>query len=251
MESQVAAPAKRAVRGGQDRVEAVERAIVLLQCFKAPGEALTLATLAQRSGFYKSTILRLAGSLQATGFLSRGTDGRYQLGAELRRLGDLSRMQVPLEPLIRPVLQGLTAQTCETASFYVRDGDERICLYRENSPLSVRHHLEEGTRHPLDRGAAGRVLSLWGVPSRSAEALRLHNDGFLVSRGGRDPDLASMAVPVLNQHGQLLGALTVSGLLNRLTEDKLIEAQSLLREAQTALQKVLPRQEDIDPPPFR
>ena len=45
-------------------VEAVERATRLLACFEAAGETLSLAQLAQRSRLYKSTILRLATSLQ-------------------------------------------------------------------------------------------------------------------------------------------------------------------------------------------
>ena len=43
---------------GSGRVEAVERALSLLQCFRTPGEVLSLALLAQRSTMYKSTILR-------------------------------------------------------------------------------------------------------------------------------------------------------------------------------------------------
>ncbi len=47
------------VEESRTRVEAVERSLALMQCFRQPGESLSLAVLAQRSGFYKSTILRL------------------------------------------------------------------------------------------------------------------------------------------------------------------------------------------------
>lgn len=231
----------------RERVEAVERAIVLLQCFEEPGEALSLSVLAQRSGLYKSTILRLAGSLLHTGFLRRAEDGRYLLGPELRRLGELSRSKLTLEPLIRPALRRLTAVTQETASFYVREGDERVCLYRENSPRSARHHLEEGTRHPLGTGAAGAVLVSYGdETSQEPQAVELRETGAFVSRGGRDPDLSAVAMPVVNKQGELLGVLTVSGLISRFTGEHIEAARVLLRETVRALEPRLPRREQVD-----
>ena len=211
------------------RVESVERALLVLQCFHQPGEALSLAVLAQRSRLYKSTILRLAGSLLRFGFLHRDEAGHYLLGPELQRLGALSRARPDLSVIIRPVLAYLVAQTQETASFYVRDGDARLCLLRQNSPRLARHHLEEGGRHPLDRGAAGAVLRAHSDDAeRRAAAVR--RQGWAVSLGDREPDLAAVAVPLLNADGHLVGALTVSGLISRFPPDKLAQYRALLTE---------------------
>lgn len=234
------------IDAGRERVEAVERAIALLQCFSEPGESLTLSALAQRSGLYKSTILRLAGSLLHTGFLDRGVDGRYQLGPELRRLGDLSRSKFTLEGAIRPVLQHLSVVTQETASFYVPDGDERVCLYRENSPRSARHHLEEGTRHPLNSGAAGVLLTRFGDETDHPSAVELRATGSIVSKGGRDEDLAAVAVPITNMAGELIGSLSVSGLIGRFTDERINMARALLKDAAEGLRPRLPRLEQIN-----
>jgi DNA-binding IclR family transcriptional regulator len=59
----------------------------------------------------------------------------------------------------------LVEATQETASFYIRDGDQRICGYRLNSPRSARHHLDEGVRLPLGRGATRRVLLAFTEPA--------------------------------------------------------------------------------------
>ena len=232
---------------GVSRVEAVERALSLLQCFRTPGEALSLAVLAQRSTLYKSTILRLAGSLIVKGFLQRDAQGRFLLGPELQRLGALSRARVDLAPLIRPVLRELVALTQETASFYVRDGDARICLLRHNSPRSARHHLDEGARHPLDRGAAGSILRAF-AGAGDATSGRVRRDGWAVSQGGRDPDLAAVAVPVINRDSELLGALTVSGLISRFSQRQCDFARQALLQAAAALQPRLPPASAVSPP---
>jgi DNA-binding IclR family transcriptional regulator len=221
-----------------NRVEAVERALSLLQCFRLPGEELSLAVLAQRSALSKSTILRLAGSLIRKGFLHRDQRGRYLLGPELQRLGGLSRATIGLAELIRPVLLSLSETTRETASFYIRDGRERVCLFRQNSVRSARHHLDEGTRHPLDEGAAGLILRAYDPDGKTLA--RIRRQGWAVSLGNRDPEIAAVAVPVTNAEGKLWGALTVSGLIQRFGADVVVAYRDLLLAESARLQVRLP-----------
>lgn len=207
------------------RVEAVERALSILDAFDRGAPALTLADLARRTGLYKSTVLRLAGSLQYCGYLVRDDDGRFRPGPAIGRLAPLvtSRME-DFAARIRPVLARLAVETGETASFYVREGEERVCLYRHNSAHAARHHLDEGVRLPLAQGAAGRVLSAFtsGEPLRQASA-------YFVSVGERDPAVAAVAVPLLGPSQTFLGALSVSGIRNRFDEARRMAALECLR----------------------
>jgi DNA-binding IclR family transcriptional regulator len=230
----------------RERIEAVERALALLQCFRRPGEILTLAVLAQRSGFYKSTILRAAASLVYMGFLQRDQRGHYSLGSELRRLGALSPAQVTLADLVRPELQKLASFTHETASFYVRDDMDRVCLYRVNSTRSARHHLEEGSRHPLKSGAAGKLLWAFDEAATDETSAAIRTRGWVVSKGDRDPDLAAVAVALLNEDGELLGALTVSGLLTRFGTGEIKTYRKRLLDVVEALKSRLPSRSVLD-----
>ena len=108
----------------------------------------------------------------------------------------------------------LVAATGETASFYVRDGDERLCLYRENSRQEIRHHLDEGSRLPLDRGAPAHILRAY-TDGTDATARATRKAGFYMSVGERSPDVSAVAVPVFGPDGAFRGALTVSGLSSR------------------------------------
>lgn len=209
---------------GHVGVEAVERGLTILSAFQEGAQDLSLAEISRRTGLYKSTILRIAASLEAMRFLARGPDGVFRLGPELWRLGSLYRRSFDLGEYVRPVLRGLVAETRETASFYVRDGDQRICLYRMNSPRAARHHLDEGVRLPLERGAAGRVLlamsdTMWEAGSTAAGRPDGEESGVTVSRGERDAEVGAVAVPVVDSSGRLRGALSVSTLLTRLNPE--------------------------------
>lgn len=219
-------------------VAAVERALKILACFGEGRTALGLRDLAERTGLYKSTILRLAGTLEASGFLRREADGTFHLGAELWRLGTLYARDFNLAEHIRPVLRDLAAATGESASFYIRDGKQRICLFRQNSAQAARHHLDEGTALPLGTGAAGHLLEAYTEPEGGASADVLKT-GFSISVGERDKDTAAIAVPVHAADGRFLGALAVSGLRTRFTEPARNRAIELARSAATLLKSHL------------
>jgi DNA-binding IclR family transcriptional regulator len=204
-----------------DRVEAVERALAMLDAFAPEAHALTLTELAARAQLYKSTALRLAGSLQRFGYLMRRADGRFALGPSAGRLGLAYRAGFDLGDLIRPELQRLVEATGETASFYVRDGQERVCLYRVNSPHAARHHLDEGVRLPMSAGASARVLAAFTGKGQAA----VRAAGHAISLGERDPHLAAVAVPAFDAAGTFRGALSISGLIARF--DKPHRAQAL------------------------
>lgn len=213
----------------QDRVEAVERALSILEAFGETRSELTLTEIAEETGLYKSTILRLAASLGRYGYLVRDDKGLFRLGPSLWRLGSSYRRNFDLDEFIRPVLRELVDETGETASFSVQDGDERVCLYRENSRNPIRHHLDEGVRLPLDRGAAGRVLLAYAELNGSEN--QIIQDGFAISVGERSPDVAAVAVPVLHADGEIRGALAISGLASRFDAAARENALPLLQKA--------------------
>jgi DNA-binding IclR family transcriptional regulator len=195
---------------GEPRVEAVERALSILDAFGDGTPRLTLAEIAARTGYYPSTILRLAASLGRFGYLHRAADGLFRLGPTPLRLGLLYRDAFDLADHVRPALARLVDRTGETAAFYVREGDQRVCLYRHHSPRLIRHHVEEGSALPLDRGAAGRVLTAYtGKTDPLHDELR--SRGWYLSLGERDPEVAAIAAPVFGRGRAFLGALGVVG----------------------------------------
>ena len=200
---------------------AVDRALSLLAAFQRGDEALSLAQLAERTGLYKSTTLRLLASLEHAGLLQRSADGRWGLGAELARLAGLYADAFSLEHVVMPVLRELVRQTGESAAYHVpqRRGSEsvRLCLYRVDSPNVLRDHVRAGDLLPLERGAGGRVLQAFaddqaraahGRDARLYQTIR--QQGFYAAVGDRAPELAGISAPVYLRSGALAGAVTLT-----------------------------------------
>lgn len=66
-------------------VEAVERALRVLDCFEPGDTGLSLKEVADRSGVNKATILRLSVSLEKFGHITRDAEGLFHLGPSLWR----------------------------------------------------------------------------------------------------------------------------------------------------------------------
>lgn len=218
----------------------VFKALGLLDAFLGGATEFSLRELTAHSGLNKTTTLRLCATLEAAGFLEREAGSGYRLGPKIWQLAQIYRRGFRLEDQVRRQLQRLREATGESVSFYVIDGEERLCRFRENSRLTVRHHLEEGTRFPLDSGVVGRVLLAFGRSDGGDEDLAaIRKAGFLIARG-REPHTTSAAVPVRDGAGRLHGALVVSGPSMRFAGEAPKAAVRLLLDAAAAIATVLP-----------
>lgn len=188
---------------------AVDRAVSVLAAWRDGDRALGVTELAERTRLYKSTVLRLLASLAHGGLVQRGADGRWSLGPELARLAGLYARAFSLEEVVLPEMRALVDETQESVAFHVRQGTQRLVLYRVDSPQLLRDHVRAGDLLPLDRGAGGRVLLAFGG-ARGALSAQVRRDGYVRVSGDRVPGLVGISAPVWNAAGELVGALTLT-----------------------------------------
>ena len=190
----------------------MERALALLSAFDESAPALRLADLAARTGFYKSTVLRLLASLQRRGFVVRGEDGLYRIGEESRRVGALFLHELRIAERLPPIMRRLSDRTEASVSFYVPrldlDPPMRVCVLRVDGPRSVRDHTSVGDRLPFDRGSTGRLMRAFLDGSSGDAAARAGR--AIASWGDRDPEICGISASVCGPNGRLVGALTLS-----------------------------------------
>ena len=196
----------------------LERGLVILECFSREQPRLHLREFADHTGLDKATLLRLLGAFLRGGWVQRFEDGRYAPGPAALRLSGIYLSTFNLADRLQPVLGRVMQLTGETVAFYIRSGSERVCLYRDNTPRGVAHHVEVGNRIALSAGGSSAHVLLAYTGDNSPTSRRVRAQGWWMTRNERLPDLASIAVPVFEGDGHFLGALVVIGPSSRQTE---------------------------------
>lgn len=188
---------------------AVDRALSVLSAFRSGDTALSVTELAERTRLYKSTVLRLLASLAHGGLMRKTGEGLWALGPELSRLAAIYTASFSLEDVVLPVMRALVAQTGESVALHIRQDEQRLCLYRVDSPQLLRDHVKAGDVLPLDRGAGGRVLMAFGG-AKGKVYDKIRRDGYIHASSDRVPGLVGVSAPVWRGDGQLVGALTLT-----------------------------------------
>lgn len=195
-------------------VAAVNRALGLLAAFSKERPSFTLAQLAEFTGLYKSTILRLAESLEMHGYLVRSAAGVFTLGPTPMRLAVLYRSNLHPAEIVMPVLRDLMQVTSESAALYVRAGSKRLCAYRVTSSRAICDNVQQGELLALDKGAGGHVLMAFSG-ERGLKYEKVRKQMIAITLGERDSETAAIACPVFGPDQKLEGALSLSGPIQR------------------------------------
>jgi DNA-binding IclR family transcriptional regulator len=185
----------------------------------------SLADLVAATELPRATAHRLAVALEVHRLLARDPDGRFVLGP---RLGDLAAaLPDPLVAAAGPVLAWVRDECGESAQLYRRDGSERVCVAAAERAHGLRTTVPIGSRLPLTAGSGAQVICAWSDPASLREVLAaaeftergladVRRRGWAQSVGQREPGVASVSAPVLAADGGLLGAISISGPIERL-----------------------------------
>ncbi|MCW2654663.1 MAG: IclR family transcriptional regulator [Mycobacterium sp.] len=188
--------AKLEIRGGPGS-QTLARGLTVLQAVAAAPSGITVQEAAQYVGVHRTIAYRLLSTLAQFRFITKGDDGRYRSAAALAVLG--ASFDHNVRQLSVPTLRVLAGELGTTVSLLVAEGDQQVAI-AVIVPTLVSYQLSfhEGSRYPLDRGAAGVAL-LAGMPPRPGErdlVGQTRRRGWVITHGEIEPNTYGLAVPV-------------------------------------------------------
>jgi DNA-binding IclR family transcriptional regulator len=208
--------------GQPNPVAVLDKAVTILRA--VADEPATLADLVSRTGLPRATAHRLAVALEGHRLVRRTQEGAWAPGPALAELG---RSGTDLAELAGRHLIALRDASGESAQFYVRDGATRICVAAAERTSGLRDTVPVGARLPMTAGSAAHALLAFTsaeevtrlLPSASFTArtlLDVRRRGWAHSVAEREPGIASLSAPVRDGSGAVLGAVSISGPVERL-----------------------------------
>ena len=173
-----------------ETAQTLDRGLRLLQLVADSPGGLTVTEAAQRLSVGRAVVYRLAGTLVEHALVRRDRAGRLRLGAGVLQLARAA--QPLLADAALPVLRRLAEEVGATAHLTVAEGGEAVALLVVE-PTWTQFHVayRAGSRHPLDRGAAGRAIV----------AARQSDPQVVVTEGELQAGAHGVAAPVLGVDG--------------------------------------------------
>ncbi|MGE2720579.1 IclR family transcriptional regulator [Mycolicibacterium celeriflavum] len=186
-----------AVPNGAPGSQTLARGLAALQLVASSRTGLTAQQVADDIGVHRTIAYRLLSTLSQFRLVAKGEDGRYRSAAALAVLG--ASFDNNVRQLSIPTLRGLADELSSTVSLLVAEGDQQVAI-AVIVPTNVFYQLSfhEGSRYPLDRGAAGIAL-LASMPPRPEERDLVpltREQGWVITHGEIEPNTYGLAVPV-------------------------------------------------------
>jgi DNA-binding IclR family transcriptional regulator len=177
--------------------QTLARGLNALQLVADAPSGLTVQQVADGVGVHRTIAYRLLATLAQFRLVAKGDDGRYRPAAGLAVLG--ASFDRNVRQLAVPTLRALADDLGTTVSLLIAEGDQQVAI-AVIVPTQVAYQLafHEGSRYPLDRGAAGIAL-LASMPARPEErdlVVRARKQGWVVTHGEIEPNTYGLAVPV-------------------------------------------------------
>ncbi|MER5942568.1 MULTISPECIES: IclR family transcriptional regulator [unclassified Streptomyces] len=223
-------------------IQSLERAAAMLRLLAGGERRLGLSDIASSLGLAKGTAHGILRTLQQEGFVEQDdASGRYQLGAELLRLGTTYLDVHELRARALVWTDDLARSSGESVYLGVLHQQGVLIVHHVFRPDDSRQVLEIGAMQPLHSTALGKVLSAYD-PVAHSEAIEADRkaftdrttcelDGFehildMTRARGYAADVeetwegvASVAAPIHDRRRMPVGAVGITGAVERLCRD--------------------------------
>jgi DNA-binding IclR family transcriptional regulator len=229
-------------------IQSLTRAASILRLLAGGDRRIGLSDVASSLGLAKGTAHGILRTLQQEGFVEQdAASGKYQLGAELLRLGNSYLDVHELRARALVWTDDLARSSGEAVYLGVLHQQGVLIVHHVFRPDDSRQVLEVGAMHPLHSTALGKALSAYDPVAhgqvtdmeRAALTPRTITDAAdfelvldVVRARGWASDLeetwdgvASVAAPIHDRRRIPVGAVAVTGAVERVCEDGDFRAQ--------------------------
>lgn len=223
-----------------------------------------VSALSKRLDIKYSTMHRILSTLTSAGFVEQDTDTpKYRATLKIYRLGLRVRGKQPLVDLARPYLEGLARRFGQTVNLARFVDNHAMVIDRCESDEPFLTALTMGRQLPAYCTAFGKVFlaemdgtelqeyasetdfqaftsrTLTSLAALEPELTTIRGQGFARDERELDDGVRCVSVPVRNERGRVIGALSVSGRTGTMTRRKLEECTAPLLSAAQELSSKL------------
>jgi len=249
-------------------LSSVGNALRILKALGGEEPSLGVTELAKLLGIAKSTTHRLLTTLAGENFVRKLDNGRYSLGFALWELGSRMVGGLELRDVAHQVLEELRNATGETVHLAVLDGTQVVYIDRFESEATVVLFRRIGLRMPAHATSSGKAILAFSPPEVVTAVIdaglaklgpgtlttkrafldaldQIRTAGYVVSIEESERGVGSVGAPVFDHRGEVVGAVSVAGPLQRFPESAIPQLVRRVRKASNDISRNLGHSKSI------
>ena len=246
------------------RIQSIERAAAILRLLSGRNRRLGVVQIAGEMGLPKATVHGILQTLAAVGFVEQDDEsGKYQLGAALLHMGSSYLDGNELRARALNWSDALAARSGESVRIGTLHEGRVLVVHHVFRPDDSRQALEVGALQPAHATAMGKVLLAayrYVAAEMTDEDLARYTPATITDRAALEAELrtvkergwaedveelvggeSSLAAPIEDRRGVTVGAIGISGPVERLMENgsSRTDLVSFVRETARAVSRDL------------
>jgi len=233
------------IKTARPRVNALAKALRILDCFSTQRPELNLTELSQQLKIPMSTLLNMIRTLKDGGYLFKVKNSQnYRLGFKLMELSYKVRASLPVIQLAIPYMEELQSLTGEIIYLTTHINGQVLyleCVYPSKRSITYSVYGKILPMHCTGCGKAmlaympektvDAVIAQWGLPRSTPNTItdevklkkalvKYRELGYAIDNEEEGHNVRCIAMPIRDNNGMVAGALSISGPLVTMTDDK-------------------------------
>ncbi|MCR2800256.1 MULTISPECIES: IclR family transcriptional regulator [unclassified Microbacterium] len=236
----------------------IDRLVRILETFTPTRTVQTTAEIGRRAGLPSSTAHRVVGELAAAGLLERDENRRVRVGMRLWELATRSSSALRLRQAALPFMERVQSRVREHTQLAILEQDEALFLERLSGAESGANITRVAGRLPLHASSSGLVLLAFGGAALQERVLagpllaltretlvdpaavrrklaEVRTLGHAIAPGYIEDVSTGIAVPLLDETGHVVAALSVVVPRGAESEFAVVELQRAARDIERSL----------------
>ncbi|MEA4816555.1 MAG: IclR family transcriptional regulator [Lachnospiraceae bacterium] len=228
-------------------IQSVARAMDILEYFNKIKE-MGISEISECMGLSKSTVFGLVNTLVNYGYLEQDSENKkYKLGIKLFELGCTVEKRLDLRNEARPFCEKISKAYGQTVHLATHYEGEVVYIDKFDMPDFPISYSQVGKRAPMSCTGVGKAMLAYlpweyvqrfivskGFPLKTEKSIKtveeLKECLFEIRRNGYAIDdeeiligLRCVAAPIFNHKNEPIAAISLSGMVNKMTDDVIKE----------------------------
>lgn len=222
----------------------VDRALSILALFDSSKQEWGITEISREIDLSKSTVHGLVKALEKRDFLQVTQSGKYALGIKVYELGRTYTGNIKLNTAAEPMIKYLSQKYQQSVHIAIYAGHKAVFIMNDKAGSEYSIFPRVGADVFAHCTAVGKVLLAWQLPDHIEKYLETENlipltantitdredlrrelekikeQGYAVDREEALAGTACIAAPIFNYSQQIIAAISVSGHVEKILDDK-------------------------------